>query len=356
MIPRAKLASTRSQFFSRPSLGSWLSRFFGPFSSCALGLQLFFAGCGQDGQSGQDEKGAEAPGSDQAGTAIFVPDASGLSGSVPHLKLIMVDVGQGDGLVLKMPSGIVVAIDGGPDRAGSYSGMLNGMARMDYILLSHAHADHYTGLGIAIDRLPPDCAARVFDPGYDRPGITGYQYVKSNAGCRYRAVGNGMSLALDPKVSLSIIGAADAPYPTTDGWGINNTSLVTYLRYGRFAALFTGDAQSDAEQRVYATQLSLHANVMKIGHHGSCNATGTSFLRAVSPAFALISAGQGNDFGHPHCQTLAKLRQQGSHFYRTDTNGTVVVETDGERYTVTPSRGSQDDPQCPRACASAVDF
>ncbi len=294
-----------------------------------------------------------------AGTAVLVPGESDLSPGAPRLSLTMVDVGQGDGLVLQLPGGAVVAVDGGPTY-GSQSGyndfLSRNIKRVDYALLSHAHSDHYTGLSDALALMPQDCTARAFDPGFDRPDIPGYQYWKTAAGCRYRATGKGMSLGLDPLVDISVLAAATAPYPTTDGWGINNTSLVTYIRFGRFAALLTGDSQTEAEKQVYADHMTLPANVLKVGHHGSCNATGTSYLRAVAPTVALISAAAGNDFGHPHCQTLAKLKAQGTHFYRTDVNGTVTVQTDGEHFTVIASRGSADEPTCPRSCGSPSDF
>lgn len=291
-----------------------------------------------------------------AGTAKLVATEAELSPTAPRLKLTMVDVGQGDGMMLELPGGAKVAVDGGPDRYGAYKDMLDGMQRVDYVLLSHAHSDHYTGLGNAIALLPDDCDGRVYDPGLERPGITGYEYFRSASGCRYRSAGNGMSLAFDPQVEITVAGVDDMPYPSDDGWGINNTSMITYLRFGSFAAVFTGDAQTHAEERVVASYPTLHANVMKIGHHGSCNSTGTTFLRSIKPEVALISAAQGNDFGHPHCQTLKKLEGQGTHWYRTDRNGTVTVITDGQSYTVTTTRGQKDDPVCPRSCADASDF
>ncbi|HRI49355.1 MAG TPA: hypothetical protein PLW65_04165 [Pseudomonadota bacterium] len=294
-----------------------------------------------------------------AGTAVLVPSESGLSQGAPRLSLTMVDVGQGDGLVLQLPGGAVVAIDGGPTY-GSQSGyndfLTRNVKRVDFALLSHAHSDHYTGLSDALALMPQDCTARAFDPGFDRPDIAGYQYFRTAAGCRYRATGKGMSLSFDPQVDISVLSAADTPYPLADSGGINNTSLVTYIRFGHFAALLTGDAQTEAEKQVYADRMNLPANVMKLGHHGSCNATATSYLRAVAPTVALISAAAGNDFGHPHCQTLAKLKAQGTRFYRTDVNGTVTVQTDGEHFTVTASRGSADDPSCPRSCGLPSDF
>jgi competence protein ComEC len=288
----------------------------------------------------------------ESGTAVLISDETQLG--TPQLKLHIVDVGQGDGAVAELPGGGVMAIDGGPDRGASYQAFINGIGRMDYLLLSHAHFDHYTGLRDAVDLLPMDCQGRLFDPGYDRQGVLGYANLVRDVGCRYRAVGSGMSLALDPQVDVKVVGASATPYPESDNTGENNTSLITYVRFGRFTALFTGDAQTEAEQRVYNEQQAVHANVMKLGHHGSCNATATSYLRAVAPDVAVISVSASNFFGHPHCQTIGKLQAQGTHWYRTDSNGTITIKTDGERYTVTPSRGPQDDPDCPRDCGAST--
>lgn len=323
-------------------------RFLAP---CKVALLCGLLACDKSPTSdGQD------PFSGDPGTAVQVQSESELDAATPKLTITMIDVGQGDGMILQMPSGAVVALDGGPDRAGNYQDAIRAYNQVDYIVLSHAHSDHYTGLGNALALLPADCDGRVYDPGYDRPDIPGYEYFRSVADCRYRGVGNGMTLNLDPQVPMEVVGVAENPYPSDDGWGINNTSMVTYLRYGKFAAVFTGDAQTEAEQKVVAAHGVLKANVMKIGHHGSCNATGTTLLKTIKPDVALISAAKDNDFGHPHCQTLKKIAGQGSHWYRTDRNGKVSIISDGQRFVVTMEKGKADDPVCPRDCASPSDF
>lgn len=105
-----------------------------------------------------------------------------------------------------------------------------------------------------------------------------------------------------------------------------NTSAITYLRVGRFAELFTGDAQTESERILMNERAgSLRANVLKVGHHGSCNATATGLLGNVAPQYALISAATPNDLGHPHCQTIAKLKKQGVHWLRAYSYGGVDV-------------------------------
>ncbi|MBL9042766.1 MAG: MBL fold metallo-hydrolase [Myxococcales bacterium] len=294
-------------------------------------------------------------------TAMFV-DSPTMIDPQAALAIHMVDVGQGDGMIIKTPSGLTIALDGGPDRSGSYADylkMLN-VTRVDYVILSHGHSDHYTGLGTAIGLLPKDCEARVFDPGFARPDIAGYQYIRDTAGCRYRSLTMNQSLLLDPKLDIQILGVTNTPYPQNDSAGINNTSAMIKLRYGKFSMLFTGDAQTESEKNLYMNfPAQLPANVLKIGHHGSCNATGTSLLKAVAPSYAIISSGGPSDpsnFGHPHCQTLGKLRANGVHYYRTDQNGDILVISDGNLFSLSPGRGAPDSSACPRACAQPTDF
>lgn len=338
----------------------------------ASGLGLFClllgaatVGCGASGQGGSGDMGTFDPGlpptPGPAGTAQLVGSESELSPTTQHLSLALVNVGQGDGLLITLPDNSALALDGGPDHFAAYRDHLSAAVkaglRLETVLLSHGHSDHYTGLTTAIDWLPKDCNARVFDPGYDRPDIPGYQSFKAAAGCRYRALGKGMSLSLFPSVQVEILSVTDTPFPMADGTGINNTSAVTYLRFGRFAALFTGDAQTEAE-RILVNEHpgGLRANVLKLGHHGSCNATATSLLAAVAPEYALIGVARPNDFGHPHCQTIKKLQARGTHWLRSDSNGTVTVVTDGDKYAVSFTEGTPDDSRCPRDCAQPSDF
>jgi beta-lactamase superfamily II metal-dependent hydrolase len=124
--------------------------------------------------------------------------------------------------------------------------------------------------------------------------------------------------------------------------------------------IFQGDAQTEAEKNLYSMfKTQLAANILKVGHHGSCNATGTSLLQAIAPSYALISSGGPNDpnmFGHPHCQTIDKLRSAGVHYYRTDTNGDITITTDGRVFAIVPTKGLPDSAACPRACATPSDF
>lgn len=272
----------------------------------------------------------------------------------------MLDVGQGDGLIVRFPGGNTLAIDGGPSRRmlADYLGS-QGIGKLDYAVLSHAHSDHYSGLTPVLGLVPADCAARIFDPGLDRVESSGYQDFRRAAGCRYRTAALHGTLAFDPAVEVTVLSAYAKRYGSSDdSHGINNTSAVLQLRYGRFSMLFEGDAEEQAEQGTYGIELPLlHSTVLKAGHHGSCTATGTSYLAAVAPQYVLISAGRGNSYGLPNCQTIGKLKSRaGLRWSRTDENGTVVVTTDGVSYAVARSRGAENIDTCPRYCTSPLDF
>jgi len=105
---------------------------------------------------------------------------------------------------------------------------------------------------------------------------------------------------------------------------LNNWSAVTRIQYGDTAFLLTGDAEVRSEEEMLASGVNLKADVFKVGHHSSSNSTTPAFLKVVAPKCAVISVGAGNDYGHPHNETLAKLANARIKVYRTDQDGTVI--------------------------------
>jgi competence protein ComEC len=111
----------------------------------------------------------------------------------------------------------------------------------------------------------------------------------------------------------------------------NNDSPVLQLRYQNRRMLLTGDAEKQAEQEILVENPAdlVHADILKVGHHGSKNSTSPDFLRAVNPAIGIISSGEGNPYGHPNAELLERLASANVHILRTDRNGAVHVSTDG---------------------------
>jgi competence protein ComEC len=307
---------------------------------------------------GAADAAADEPDGDEA---VRIDSVGGLGAGRPRLQLTMLDVGQGDGLLVQLPGGKVLAVDSGPSPTG-YGDALRalGVLRLDYAILSHAHADHYSGLPAVLAALmPADCLPRVFDPGLERTDAAGYREFRSAAGCRYQKVGIGQTLNLDPDVEVAVLSAYDQRFgDSDDSHGINNTSVVTRLRYHRFSALLSGDAEQAAEQALALSfPMLLRSTVLKAAHHGSCTSSGTTFLQLVAPQYLLMSLAASNPYGMPHCQTMAKLSARpGLGWARTDVNGTAVVTTDGTRYAVTLGRGPDRVASCPRDCAAPLDF
>jgi competence protein ComEC len=134
-----------------------------------------------------------------------------------------------------------------------------------------------------------------------------------------------------------------APCPDeTPDRGPNDNSLVVRMTYGRRSLLFVGDAEAEEERDLLALGAArLHADVLKVGHHGSRTSSSAAFIAAVSPRDAVISAGVRNRFGHPHPRTLRTLADAGVHVFRTDQDGEVSVWTDGARLEVRATGGER---------------
>lgn len=292
--------------------------------------------------------------------AVWVSSEAGLDASAGKLRITMVDVGQGDGFLIEFPNGKVMALDGGPS-SSKFANYLSsrGIAQIDYAVLSHGHNDHYAGLTPVLSLLPSDCVARVFDPGLNRRDVAGYNSFRSAAGCNYQAIGIGASLLIDPAIEVSVLAASSRRVGSSDdSHGVNNTSVILRVRYGRFSILFQGDAETEAERLTYdASRSLLRSTVLKAGHHGSCTSSANTYLSTVAPQYVLISVSETNSYGMPHCQTMAKLkRRSGLRWARTDENGTTRLVSDGSRYTVIRSKGRESEDSCPRDCASPQDF
>jgi competence protein ComEC len=256
------------------------------------------------------------------------------------LRATFLDVGQGDSALVDLPSGEGMLIDGGgivgsPVDTGTrvVAPMLRDRRRSSLaaVVLSHPHPDHFTGLVSGLDGV--DVGA-LWDSGQGEREGTGGGYAALLASMRRRGVPIKRP---DELCGRHLLGGATVdvlapcPGPSPDQ-GPNDNSLVVRIQYGRRALLFVGDSERTREAELVALgQDRLRADVLKVGHHGSRTSTTEPFLAAVSPAFAVISTGLRNRFGHPHPTTLATLARRHVKTFRTDADGAVTAWTDGER-------------------------
>jgi competence protein ComEC len=252
-----------------------------------------------------------------------------------RLHLVALDVGQGDAILVRAPSGATALIDGGPDpdltvrRLGEELPFWQ--RDIDLVVLTHPHEDHVAGLIPALERYR---VAAVVEPGraYDNPTYPRFTALAAEEpGATYRLARAGEIVQLDPSTQLRILFPsgtdADAPLPEGD---INNASVVALLTHGDFRALLTGDAEAPVEALLLERGLLVPVDVLKVGHHGSDSSSTPAFLAALRPRIALISAGVENQYGHPHASTLQHLSAvPGLQVLRTDLQGTVEVVADG---------------------------
>jgi competence protein ComEC len=284
----------------------------------------------------------------RAGWVVTLALWGGLGAALPAsgdggdgLALHFLDVGQGDGAVLRTPRGRWVVIDAGPAGPRRDAGarvvvpflQQHGARSVAAVVVSHAHLDHIGGVPAVLDRFS---VGEVLEPGAPvaDPLYTDFLSALARRGIAWHPVRRGERFTLDG-VHFSVL----HPEPAWPGWGndVNEDSVVLLIEYGAFQALFAGDAGFPAEAEV---EPELHGvDVLKVGHHGSRGSTGDDWLNVLRPRLAVISVGQ-NDYGHPAPATLARLAGHGIPVRRTDRDGTVSVTTDGLRMQVRSDQGT----------------
>lgn len=244
------------------------------------------------------------------------------------------DVGQGDSILIRAGD-YAMLIDAGVRGAGdAIEADLEalGVDALDAVVATHPHADH---IG-AMDQILEDYEVGTFYmpvlPDDQTPTTATYERmldVLLEKQVPVERVTAGMEIPAPAGMQFEVLSPRAA-----DAWNeVNDYSAVLRFTCGEVSFLLTGDAEVPVEALLIEENAPLSAAVLKCGHHGSATSSSMPFLRAVNPGIAVISCGAGNDYGHPHDETLKNLAALGCTVLRTDTDGTVAVVTDGERYT-----------------------
>jgi competence protein ComEC len=262
-----------------------------------------------------------------------------------RLRITVLDVGQGDSIVVDFPDGRGMLIDGGgvvgsPVDPGLrvVSPVLRARRRnvLSLAVLTHPHPDHVIGLASTV---PQVSVGELWDTGQGEREGAGPTYAGLLSGVRGRGIPVRRPSDLCGKVfpfgevRMRVLGPCPDIVP---GRGGNDNSFVLHLRLGARSALLVGDAEREQESDLLRLEPALlRADLLKVGHHGSKTSTSTAFLDAVAPHDAIITSGVRNRYGHPAPETLEVLRQRGVRVSRSDRHGAVRWETDGESVWVT---------------------
>ncbi len=247
------------------------------------------------------------------------------------LKIHFIDVGQGDSTLIQTPDGTTILIDGGKIWCYTFLGdylRRAGVEKIDYLMVSHPHGDHYGGLikilkSFKVDTILVSGQKDTTDH-YQRymetvKSLKEVKYKMARAGDKY-SFGDVELLIMHPSSKL----------PDS----INDCSIIAKLTYGDESFLFTGDAEEDAELEAIGRGYNMKSTVLKVAHHGSRTSTDQYFLSRVSPEEAVIFVGANNAYGHPTPQVLRRLKRGGIKTYRTDLDGTILYISNGKEHRV----------------------
>lgn len=267
----------------------------------------------------EDEGFSAEPDQQQAVQSVPVSN----SGPDSTFSIHFIDVGQADAALVQC-DGHYMLIDGGnrEDSDLMYSVLKNaGVTHLDMAVGTHAHEDHIGGLAGALNAADAAlvlCSATE----YDSKAFANFKkYAEERGGgIQIPSVGDTHPLGA---AQVQILGVNSVE----EG---NNASIVLKIWYGETSFLFTGDLDREGEAVLLSSGSDLSSTVLKVGHHGSDDSTSYPFLREVMPSYAVISVGEGNDYGHPADGILSRLRDAGTTVYRTDLHGDIFCVSDGK--------------------------
>lgn len=253
------------------------------------------------------------------------------------MQVHFIDVGQGDATLIVSPHGRGILVDTGGIVGDSRNDFdvgarvvapylkHYGVLTLDYLLLTHGHADHAGGAA-GVARLIPVKTAMLPREEYSQAIRS---FVRAASGSVVLSVNEGQIIELDGIFLRVIYGPSNSSLRRN-----NEVSSVVQVRYGQHSFLLTGDLESKGEEAILLSGQDISSTVLKVGHHGAKTSSSVEFLEKVAPPYAVISVGADNHFGHPHRETIQRLWGQQSKIYRTDQQGAIVFTTDGQQLRV----------------------
>jgi competence protein ComEC len=253
------------------------------------------------------------------------------------LRVDFLDVGQGDAALVTMPDGTTLLVDGGGNRMESTRRIgetvvseyfwYRGLSRIDYVLATHADADHMDGLNDVLKNFSVTGALVARSPAHDS------EFAKFSRALRETRT-HVETIQAGDMIRFGEVEVRVLWPPSETSKSANNDSVVLRIRFGERSILLTGDIEKSAEGSLIASEQELRADVVKVPHHGSKTSSTENFVRATKPAFAIVSAGRNSMFGHPHKEVVDRWRANGATVLTTGDAGTITVTTDGKDLSV----------------------
>lgn len=243
------------------------------------------------------------------------------------------DIGQGDSIFIVSPDGNQILIDGGPGNAvlAKLGGKMPFWDRsLDFVILTHPHADHVAGLLEVLKRYE---VGQVLESGvlYGTPEYAEWRRLIKEKRIPVVVAHSGQEIRAGI-LRLTILSPRDG-YASSSLKNVHDANVTIRLEYGSTSLLLMGDAERTVEYQILRGMPdALDADVLKVGHHGSKTSSSEAFLRAVSPDIAVIQVGRKNRYGHPHQAILERLAAVSAQVFRTDHDGDIELVTNGAHF------------------------
>jgi len=260
---------------------------------------------------------------------VFGTQATTVSAAPKDLVVHFIDIGQGDAIYIKTPSGENILIDAGNKAKGHDVVKFlkkQKVKTIDVMIATHPDADHIGGLDEVLDAF---VVKNVYAPkvSHTTQAYKDFLNAVKREKVKIKTATTGVKIPLkDKSVQMKFL----APVKSYAKSDLNNWSAVLHLKHNKTTFLFTGDAETKSEKDMIAKKVLSKVDVLKVSHHGSKGATSKEFLNVVKPKYAVISVGKGNQYKHPTKETLNRLKAAKAKVYRTDTQGTVKATSNGK--------------------------